>query len=61
MDGGSSSCRDEKQNIYGRDLEVDRRIKTNIPAGWNELTASFRLSDRSSGWRVVDVVARVML
>ena len=36
---------DEKQNIYGRDLDVDRRCKTNIPGRWNELTASFRLSD----------------
>jgi superfamily I DNA/RNA helicase len=36
---------DEKQNIYGRDLEVDRKIKTNIRGRWNELNASFRLSD----------------
>jgi hypothetical protein len=36
---------DEKQNIYSRALEVDRRIRTNIPGRWNELTASFRLSD----------------
>jgi superfamily I DNA/RNA helicase len=36
---------DEKQNIYGRDLEVDRKIKTNIPGRWNELNVSFRLSD----------------
>jgi Nuclease-related domain/AAA domain len=36
---------DEKQNIYGRGLEVDRKIKTNIPGRWNELNASFRLSD----------------
>jgi hypothetical protein len=26
-------------------LEVDRKIKTNIPGRWNELNASFRLSD----------------
>jgi hypothetical protein len=36
---------DEKQNIYGRDLEVDRKIRTNIRGRWNELNASFRLSD----------------
>jgi hypothetical protein len=36
---------DEKQNIYSRTLEEDRRITTNIPGRWNELTASFRLSD----------------
>ncbi len=36
---------DEKQNIYSRALETDKRIKTNIPGRWNELTASFRLSD----------------
>jgi hypothetical protein len=36
---------DEKQNIYGRTLETDRRIRTNIPGTWNELTESFRLGD----------------
>jgi hypothetical protein len=36
---------DEKQNIYSRALEEDRRIRTNLPGRWNELTASFRLSD----------------
>jgi superfamily I DNA/RNA helicase len=36
---------DEKQNIYSRALEADRRIRTNIPGRWNELTASFRLSE----------------
>jgi nuclease-like protein/AAA domain-containing protein len=36
---------DEKQNIYGRGLEVDRKPKTNIPRRWNELNTSFRLSD----------------
>jgi superfamily I DNA/RNA helicase len=37
---------DEKQNIYGRDLEADRRIQTNIRGRWNELTTTFRLSER---------------
>ena len=35
---------DEKQNIYNRELEGDRRIKTNIRGRWSELHESFRLS-----------------
>lgn len=35
---------DEKQNIYNRDLE-DKRVITNVIGAWNEMTASFRLSN----------------
>jgi|LGOV01.1.fsa_nt_gb hypothetical protein len=34
---------DEKQNIYKRDLEKNKNIRTNIVGRWNELNESFRL------------------
>ncbi|OFI07066.1 ATP-dependent RecD-like DNA helicase [Clostridium acetireducens DSM 10703] len=34
---------DEKQNIYERDLEEDKKPKTNIPGRWKSLNESFRL------------------
>ncbi|GFO97233.1 hypothetical protein ig2599ANME_1433 [groundwater metagenome] len=37
---------DEKQNIYNRDLELDKRSKTNILGRWNELNETFRLSTK---------------
>jgi superfamily I DNA/RNA helicase len=37
---------DEKQNIYRRELEVDKKIKTNITGRWNELQDSYRLSEK---------------
>ena len=36
---------DEKQNIYKRDLENDKSVKTNIKGAWNKLNESFRLND----------------
>lgn len=39
---------DEKQNIYGRDLDKDKKIKTNIVGKWNELNQSFRVKNRIS-------------
>lgn len=35
---------DEKQNIYNRDLDNHKRVKTNIKGRWNELTKSYRVS-----------------
>lgn len=35
---------DEKQNVYNRELEKDRRPKTNVIGNWNVLNESFRLS-----------------
>jgi len=37
---------DEKQNIYGRTLEEDKKPNTTIPGRWNELTDSFRSSSK---------------
>lgn len=42
---------DEKQNIYGRELE-DRKIRTLIAGNWNVLNESYRLSNK-----VCDVVS----
>lgn len=39
---------DEKQNIYGRDLDKDKKVKTNIIGKWNELNQSFRVKNRIS-------------
>ena len=39
---------DEKQNIYGRDLDKDKKVKTNIVGKWNELNQSFRVKNRIS-------------
>lgn len=38
---------DEKQNIYGRELE-DQKVKTIIPGAWNVLNDSYRLSNKVS-------------
>ncbi|WP_292469407.1 nuclease-related domain-containing DEAD/DEAH box helicase [Methanolobus sp.] len=37
---------DEKQNIYERDMESDRKPKTNVIGRWKELNESFRLTTR---------------
>lgn len=37
---------DEKQNIYNRMLEQDKKVKTTIPGAWNQLNTSYRLSSR---------------
>lgn len=34
---------DEKQNIYDRELEGDKCVKTNIKGNWNKLEKSFRI------------------
>lgn len=39
---------DEKQNIYGRDLDKDKKVKTNIVGKWNELNQSFRVKNKIS-------------
>lgn len=39
---------DEKQNIYGRDLDSEKKVKTNIPGKWNKietLDASYRSNE----------------
>lgn len=36
---------DEKQNIYDRTLDIERKPKTGIPGRWNELNQSFRLTN----------------
>ncbi|WP_336783317.1 nuclease-related domain-containing DEAD/DEAH box helicase [Paenibacillus illinoisensis] len=36
---------DEKQNIYGRELE-QQKIKTTVPGAWNKLEETYRLSNR---------------
>ncbi|WP_024613169.1 AAA family ATPase [Clostridium sp. Ade.TY] len=35
---------DEKQNIYNRELDTKKRVKTNVRGRWNELTTSYRIS-----------------
>ena len=37
---------DEKQNIYERQLDSDRKPNTGIPGRWNELNESFRLTTK---------------
>jgi hypothetical protein len=37
---------DEKQNIYNRELDKDKKIKTTIPGNWNQLNSTYRLSSR---------------
>lgn len=37
---------DEKQNIYGRKPDKDKKPNTTIPGRWNELTDSFRSSSK---------------
>jgi len=37
---------DEKQNIYQRDLEEDKRPTTTIPGRWAQLTKSYRFSNK---------------
>jgi hypothetical protein len=37
---------DEKQNIYERQLDSDRKPNTGIPGRWNELDESFRLTTK---------------
>ncbi len=39
---------DEKQNIYERDLDKDKKVKTNIVGKWNELNQSFRIKNKIS-------------
>jgi hypothetical protein len=35
---------DEKQNVYDRELDQDKKINTTIPGRWNELKDSFRFN-----------------
>ena len=35
---------DEKQNVYNRELDEDKKINTTIPGRWNELKDSFRFN-----------------
>jgi hypothetical protein len=37
---------DEKQNVYHRELDKDKKIKTNIVGQWNKLNESFRVSEK---------------
>ena len=37
---------DEKQNIYQRDLDEDKRPRTTVPGRWAELTESYRFSNK---------------
>ena len=39
---------DEKQNIFHRELDTDKKIVTNIPGRWNELKDTYRLSRKIS-------------
>lgn len=39
---------DEKQNIYNREIDEDKKIVTNIPGKWNVLKSSFRISNTIS-------------
>ncbi|OUA62389.1 ATP-dependent helicase [Bacillus thuringiensis serovar thailandensis] len=39
---------DEKQNIYNRELEEDKKVKTTISGAWNQLNTSYRLTSRIS-------------
>lgn len=36
---------DEKQNIYGRELD-EQKIRTTVPGAWNKLDQTYRLSNR---------------
>ncbi len=35
---------DEKQNVYDRELDQDKKINTTVPGRWNELKDSFRFN-----------------
>ena len=35
---------DEKQNVYDRELDQDKKVNTTIPGRWNELKDSFRFN-----------------
>ncbi len=35
---------DEKQNVYDRELDKDKKINTTVPGRWNELKDSFRFN-----------------
>lgn len=37
---------DENQNIYSRELDIDKKVKTNIRGPWKALNTSYRVSSR---------------